>query len=218
MTTSAPNELAPTNSIYLGVVGGQSFIRPDFIPSQWVVDMYDATDFRKQTYLSQRTVEQDGTTYPNIWVVNKYPGNPALFTGAVTNYQHGPIVFRIGEMYMISAESALNIPGGDALTPLNKIRVARNLPASTATGPALNQAVRDERFRELAFEGFRLDDLRRWNEGFTRRSPQNTALLNTGSDFTTQTQPAGSDKFTWGIPTNELTINAAMRGQQNSGW
>lgn len=219
LTTIAPNELANTNAIYLGFIPATGNWRPDFLPSQWVVDMYDDADFRKQVYLDKKTVEQENIEYPNIWVVNKYPGNPALFTGANTNYQHTPIMFRIGEMYTISAESALSVPGSDPLLPLNQLRAARNLPALAGlAGDALTDAVRAERTKELAFEGFRLDDLRRWNLGFTRRDPQNLTLINVGADFNTLSQPAGADKFTWGIPTNEITINQAMEGQQNPGW
>jgi starch-binding outer membrane protein, SusD/RagB family len=219
MFYSAPQELGNTNNIYLGFVPNRTFWNPDFIPSQWVVDLYDNNDFRKNVYFNQLTVQDNnGNDYPNIWLVNKYPGNPDLFTTANTNYQHSAIVFRIAEMYMISAESALSIPGGDALTPLNALRRARNLANFSGTGPVLTQAVREERLRELAFEGLRLDDLRRWKLGFTRRDPQNAGTVLPGSEFTTLSVSANADKFTWGIPTNEITINANMQDQQNSGW
>lgn len=217
LKTTAPNELANTNNIYLGLIPANGNFAPDFLPSQWVVDMYDVADYRKNVYFEQKNVEQNGVVYPGIWAVNKYPGNPALFTAANTNYQHAPILFRIAEMYLISAESASEIPGSDALTPLNALRNARNLPSLVGTtGPALTKAVQDERFRELAFEGFRLDDLRRWNLGFTRNTPQNVNLINTGVDFDTNSKTAGADKFTWGIPTQEITVNPNV--VQNPGW
>ncbi|NVK53294.1 MAG: RagB/SusD family nutrient uptake outer membrane protein [Flavobacteriaceae bacterium] len=217
LKVSNPNELPNVNIIYLGFISATKNFAPDFLPSQWVVDKYDANDFRKNVYFEQKVVEQNAVTYPGVWAVNKYPGNPALYSGN-TNYAHSPILFRIAEMYLISAESALNIPGADALTPLNALRTARNLTALAGiTGPVLTDAVRDERFRELAFEGFRLDDLRRWNLGFTRRLPQNTTLINTGSDFDAMVRTASDPKFTWGIPTLEITANPNI-GQQNAGW
>ena len=216
LKTIQPDETARRNNIYIGLITATGNFAPDFLPSQWVVDMYSDTDHRKSVYFEQKVVEQSKVEYPGIWVVNKYPGNPSLFTGN-TNYQHSPILFRIGEMYLISAESALNISGGDALTPLNQLRTARNLPVLTGIdGTTLTTAVRDERFRELAFEGFRLDDLRRWKLGFTRRLPQNTALINTGADFNTMVRTAEDPKFTWGIPTQEITVNPNM--VQNPGW
>ena len=120
LKTIQPDETARRNNIYIGLITATGNFAPDFLPSQWVVDMYSDTDHRKSVYFEQKVVEQSKVEYPGIWVVNKYPGNPSLFTGN-TNYQHSPILFRIGEMYLISAESALNISGGDALTPLTRI-------------------------------------------------------------------------------------------------
>lgn len=215
---AAPNELASANNIYLGFIGATGNYQPDFIPSQWVIDKYEDADYRKSVYFSPKNVEQEGVVYPNVWLVNKYPGNPNLFTGANSNFQHAPILFRIAEMYLISAESDLNT-GGDPLVRLNQLRQARN--ASTLaglSGNALTEAVRDERSRELAFEGFRLDDLRRWNLSFNRSSPQNLSLINEGPQFDKLSQPAGADKFTWGIPTRDITVNPNLRDQQNPGW
>lgn len=49
---SKPNELANTNSIYLGLQPANGKFVPDFIPSQWVVDKYDNADLRKAVYLN----------------------------------------------------------------------------------------------------------------------------------------------------------------------
>lgn len=208
-----PNELPPTNSIYLGFSAGTGKFTPDFVPSQWVVDKFDNTDFRKNTFFDDKEILIQGSTYPNISLVNKYPGNPSLFTGATTNYAHAPKVFRIAEMYLISAEAAANITGGDILTPLNALRNARNLPSLLAATMA---DVKDERFRELAFEGFRLDDLKRWNEGFTRTNPQNLNFINQGANYNTLSKAAGDDKFVWAIPSNDIIINDKL--VQNPGW
>ncbi|WP_299835981.1 RagB/SusD family nutrient uptake outer membrane protein [uncultured Tenacibaculum sp.] len=216
---SAPNELGRANNIYLGLIAATGNYAPDFIPSQWVIDAYEDADFRKNIYFDQKNVEQEDIVYPDVWLVNKYPGNPTLFTGATSNFQHAPILFRIAEMYLISAESDLNGGLGDPLVRLNQLRQARNASMLTGlSGTGLQDAVRMERFRELAFEGFRLDDLRRWNLGITRRDPQNTTLLQTGTQFDQLTQPAGADKFTWGIPTRDITVNPNLRDQQNPGW
>ncbi|APU09369.1 hypothetical protein A5M85_03455 [Cellulophaga lytica] len=214
---SAPDELpASTGAIYLGYDGGSDTYTPDFLPSQWVVDMFDDNDIRKNVYFTQpATIRLQNGDFSGVYVVNKFPGNPNLFTGAFTNYQHAPKVFRIAEMYLISAEAALNIPGADAATPLNELKVARNLPA--ISNPTM-QDLKDERFRELAFEGFRLDDLKRWGEGFQRRDPQNTSTINLGSGYESLSQPAGADKFIWAIPSRDLTVNPGLKDQQNPGW
>lgn len=217
---SKPNELPNVNSIYLGLVAATGKFTPDFVPSQWVVDMYDNADLRKTVYFEKKTLTIQGTDYANIWLVNKYPGNPALFTAATTNYAHAPKLFRVAELYLISAEAGARAGAATeaaALTRLNSLRTARGLPALVGvTGAALFQAVKDERFRELAFEGFRLFDLKRWQEGVTRKLPQNSSFILTGTNYDVLTIPANDNKFVWGIPTRDLTTNPNL--VQNPGW
>ncbi len=217
---SRPNELPNTNGLYLGFIAATGKFAPDFVPSQWVIDRYDNADLRKAAYYERKLLNIQGIDYPNIWVVNKYPGNPALFTGAATNYAHAPKVFRVAELYLISAEAGARAGAATepaALLRLNSLRVARGIPALAGlSGVSLINAIKDERFRELAFEGFRLWDLKRWNEGFTRSMPQNLNFINVGSNYNTLSIAPGSDKFTWGIPTRDLTTNPNL--VQNSGW
>jgi hypothetical protein len=218
---SLPSELGNANSIYLGLNTQTNKYTPDFVPQQWVVDLYAVGDIRKAAYLEQKPLYIQGVDYPGIWCINKYPGNPALYTAPNTNYQHKPIIFRVAEMYLISAEAAAQTPATEAaaLTTLNLLRVARGETALVGlTGTALMDAIKDERTRELLCEGFRLDDLKRWKMGVTRKTPQNTAFLNPGTDFYEKVVPAGDDKFVWGIPTNDLTTNPNLIDQQNHGW
>ena len=154
-------------------------------------------------------------------MVNKFPGNPALFTSATTNYEQAPKLFRLAEMYLILAEAQFHTTPGAALTTISDLEVARGLDPISGTGlagDALLQEIKDERFRELAFEGFRLDDLKRWHEGFKRRDPQNIDIINVGADFDKKSVDADDDKFTWGIPQNDITVNPNLKGQQNPGW
>lgn len=219
---SKPNELASANSVYLGFQPATSKFIPDFIPSQWVVDKYDNLDIRKNVYFERKLCYFNGADVPNIWLVNKYQGNPLLFTAATTNYQHAPKIFRIAELYLIAAEAAAKQGGANeanALTHLNNLRVARGLPALVGTsGAALMNEIKDERFRELAFEGFRLWDLKRWHEGFTRSAPQNTNIIQVGASYQTLTIAPNDPKFVWAIPTNDMTTNPGLAGQQNTGW
>ncbi len=219
---SKPNELANTNSIYLGFIPATGKFAPDFIPSQWVVDKYDAADLRKNVYFAQKNCYIQGTDYPNIWLVNKYQGNPLLFTGATTNYQQAPKIFRVAELYLISAEAGAKLGGASevaALARLNSLRNARGLTSLVGlTGTALMNEIRDERFRELAFEGFRLYDLKRWHLGFTRSAPQNLNMIQVGSNYNTLAIAADDPKFTWAIPTNDMTTNPNLAGAQNPGW
>lgn len=206
---------------YLGYNPGVPTFTPNFIPTQSVIDLFDNADSRKAVYFQPKHVTISGVVYNNtIQLVNKYPGNPALFTGANTNYQHFVKLFRIGEQYLIAAEAAYFNNGDEtnARKYLNLLRVARGLTATTATGPALFTEIKNERQRELAFEGFRLFDLKRWNEGIVRGTPQNTAPLVVvpATDFISLNKPANFLKIVWGIPANDVVINTNI--VQNDGW
>ena len=215
---SRPNELPNTNAVYLGLIPASGKWAPDFIPSRWVVDTYADSDLRKAVYFEAKNVIMQGIDFPGTFLVNKYPGNPVYFTGANTNYVHEPKAFRIAEMYLIAAEAgatnSTNVAG--ATTALNALRVARGLLPVIATGQALIDAVREERFRELAFEGFRLNDLMRYGQGFTRRDPQNINALTTGADFSSLSIDAANNQFVWAIPTLDVTVNPNI--VQNPGW
>jgi starch-binding outer membrane protein, SusD/RagB family len=212
-------EQANTNgSIYLGFRTSDSRYRPDFMPSQWVLDKYEATDRRKAVYFATLPLSFTvGTTSKTL--VNKFPGNPTLFTTATTNYQHAPKFLRIAEMYLISAEAgAKGSDDADGLAKLNSLRTARGLTALTGLADdALFAEVKEERFRELAFEGFRLWDMKRWHEGFTRNTPQTPAvILSSGTGYTTLSIAADNPKFTWAIPSRDIQVNPNL--VQNQGW
>ena len=217
----APTELANSNAIYLGLRPSDNKYTPDFVPQKWIIDLYADNDIRKNVYLEKKPVIVQGADYPDIWLINKSPGNPELFTAATTNYQHKPKVFRIAEMYLIAAEADAQTPAGEgtALATLNQLKTARGLTALTGvTGTNLMNEIKAERVRELLCEGFRLDDLKRWKMGFSRSTPQNMNLINTGVHYNEKTVSADDPKFVWGLPANDLTTNPNLAGQQNPGW
>jgi starch-binding outer membrane protein, SusD/RagB family len=219
LNASQPNEVPNANNLYLNFNAATGAFDPLYIPSQWVVDMYDPADIRRGTYFMDTSVIIQGNAASGIYLVSKYPGNPQLFTGATSNYEQAPKVFRIAEMYLISAEAAAQSGNASsALSTLNALRAARGVAAigSAISADSVTGAVRAERFRELAFEGFRLDDLKRWNQGFTRHDPQDQNLLVPGPTYTSLSEPAGAPKYVWGIPSNDITINPHL--VQNPGW
>lgn len=211
-----------TNDQYLGFNAGANTFSPNFLPTQAVIDLFDNADFRKDAYFALKHITMQGIVYNNtVRVVNKFPGNPALFTNpTVTNYQHFAKLYRIGEQYLIAAEAAYFNNGDEvnARKYLNDLRVARGLTATTATGAALLTEIQNERQRELAFEGFRLFDLKRWGLGVVRGTPQNTALLTIApaTDYHQLNKPANFPKIVWGIPTNDVIVNTNI--VQNPGW
>lgn len=51
---------------------------PDFIPSQWVLDLYESNDIRKDAYFLCDKVVCGDKSANDIYMLNKYPGNPDL--------------------------------------------------------------------------------------------------------------------------------------------
>lgn len=218
---SAPNELGNTMDLYLRYRPDDGYYAPDWVPEQWVVDQYDVNDIRLEAYLDQKDLYIQGSVYPGIYCLNKYPGNPTLWTGANSNYRNMPKVFRLAEMYLIAAEAGAQNAATEAaaLDALNDLRTARGLTALVGvTGTALMDEVKAERTRELLGEGFRIDDLKRWNMGFSRTAPQNADLIQTGANFDQKVVAAGDDKFVWAIPQRDVTTNPNIADQQNPGW
>jgi len=217
---SHPNELGSSMVPFLGYRAAADDFNPDWIPNQWAVDLFEEGDIRKNVYFGQLPIHIDGIDYydDGLWLVNKYPGNPALYTGN-TNYQHKPKVFRMGEIYMNLAEAQYYVNEANALATLNALRVARGLDAlSGLSGQGLLEAIQEERTRELMFEGWRLDDLHRWGLPVdrTNKPPQHTGPVIPGEDFVSLFREPYHHQMIYAIPSRDLTTNPNM--VQNPGW
>lgn len=188
---------------------------PYYIPSQWVVDLYSASDIRKAAFFKTLPVLEGTMTNPvDMQVLYKFPGNPALKkSDDEISYYNANKVFRSAEAYLISAEARYknNNPTG-AQTVLNQLRSARGEAATTATGAALFTEIKNEWIREFIGEGFRLDNLKRWHDGFTRREPQNTDALITSdpSQYAELSVTADNERWVWEIPSNDRLVNKGI--------
>ncbi len=219
LQASTPSEL-PTSSNsqnFLNYQSGTQRYWPDWIPQQWVVDIYSNDDIRKNVYLKNLPIKIQGTDY-TVYLLNKYPGNPALFTGAISNYQHKPIMFRIAETYLNMIEAQYHTNPSAALTSLNSFRLVRGLGPVSLSGTALYEEIKNERTRELLAEGMRLNDLKRWNDPVVRRTPQNMGpiIVSPANQYHLLNKPANDPKFVWAIPARDMTANPNM--VQNEGW
>ena len=121
---------------------------------------------------------------------------------------------RIAEMYLIRAEANARKASPDIVAgtaDLNALRTARitgYTPVSFADAASLLDAVATERFKELAFEGFRWFDLKRTNQPIARAA--------TDANPAWQNLPANSKLWLLPIPRDELQANPNM--QQNDGY
>jgi hypothetical protein len=145
------------------------------IPTQDMINAYEAGDVRKSVSLAEGFINSTGT-FVSIPYVKKY--NHGFVERGRTD-DNFPII-RYAEVLLMIAE-CLNeqgfAPDGEAFTLLNQIRTRAKLPAKTAANasPALRidsqQAFRDaifqERRVELAFENHRWYDLVRSGKAVT---------------------------------------------------
>lgn len=203
------------------------WFKPQYIPTQECIDMFDDADYRKEAFFlvaADNTCEIGGDFIKTpVYLMNKFPGNPNLQTTAGTkNYRNAFKVFRIAEMYLIAAEAGVQ-GAGDAAKYLNAVRTNRGLEALESVSLA---DVKAERAREMMFEAQRVNDLKRWNDGFdgrTEQSGQNDLgeeliLIERGSMYQELSVNGGDYRFMWPIPSDEIYANQNLLNQQNPGW
>lgn len=171
--------------------------QPDYIPANWLLDLYNKTDdIRFTTYYVETETNQGWTGT----LINKFPTNP-MFDRQGVNM---PKPMRLAEMYLLRAEAYANSDeDGLAAADLDALLSTRitNHAAITLTGQDLKDFIFNERLRELAFEGFYWFDLKRHGFGF-ERVPQ--AYTYTANDLKIT---ADDYRWLWPIPITETNGN-----------
>jgi len=121
---------------------------------------------------------------------------------------------RTAEMYLIRAEAYAKKASPDVtlgaadLNLLRSNRIAGYANQVFASATDLFNAVIEERFKELCFEGFRIFDLKRNNLPVQRLAADASAAW--------QTLPAGDYRFVFPIPNSEILVNPNL--VQNDGY
>lgn len=197
-----------TSTNYGGALGSVFFnydyssYKPDYVPAQWVLDLYESGDGRYNSFFRTATTGfSHGLTWPLLY---KYWGNQDLYAEANLLNVSMPKVFRLSEQYLIRAEAYCNLDTPDyskAGRDLSTLLAARYTSSRTVTLNANNamEIIEEERVKELYMEGFRLQDLKRWGKGF-EREPQDQSLSNGSSLKVTADNPL----FVWPIPQHEI--------------
>ena len=142
-----------THYASLGGVGrGDVLVLPAFS------SQYGATDTRGASTSTPLLYNSTGARRVNA------PG-VALRTGKYTTFGQNIPVIRLAEMYLIRAEAAFRATPSNAAAALRDLNIIRNrVGATPLTLANLTEAtILRERQLELAFEGFRIHDLRRTN-------------------------------------------------------
>jgi len=169
-----------------------------FSPSDKLTSSYSATDIRLNAYIGTT----GGSRYVKKFSTSSRGGN-------VVDLK----VIRIAEMYLIRAEARAELNDLDrSAADINTLRAARIAGYTPITYPDKATAVADillERYKELAFEGFRFFDLKR----------RGLALQRNASDVDSplwQTLAASDKRFVYPIPADEILANPNV--VQNPGY
>lgn len=142
------------------------------------LDLYSDGDKRKELFFSE---------------------NGAMWVGKWNNKFGVVDLFRLAEMYLIRAESNIRLGTSVGASPVedyNAIHTRAGLPAASSV---TLQDILLERRLELAFEGFRIHDVRRLHENVA-------------------SYPYDDPRLVFPIPARELDANPSLRGEQNPGY
>lgn len=200
---------------------------PLFYPTKSLVSLYESSDIRKKAFFTVGYVaysSAEGLSVGAAYLLNKYPGNPALKKSSGENtYYNSYKLFRIAEAYLIAAEAYYR--AGDetnALKVLNQLRTARGASELKSTGTELFNDIKDEWTREFVGEGYRLDGLKRWHDGMKRgtaqydlgvKNPDPSSIADfiyQRDNFTGLSVDASNKRWLWEIPTNDRIADPAI--------
>ena len=122
-------------------------------------------------------------------------------------------IFRFADVLLMYAELEKDV------APLNRVRARVGLPAANGYS---EEALRNERRWELAFEGSRWDDLRRWGIAAEALSKQNGQVMyNQGQkvnmNFSNYAARYNATKGFYRIPKSQIDLSGGEY-KQNAGW
>ncbi len=194
--------------VFLSFNNDYTYYYPDYVPAQWVLNLYTSGDMRYSSYFATLTTGYDhALTWP---LLIKYYGNQE-FISYVIYHVVMPKPFRLAEQYLIRAEAYCRQENPNfSLASKDLTTLRENRFTSGGGSIALSQEnfieeIANERVRELFMEGHRLQDIKRWGnlyrggEGFTREQQNHT--LEAGSTLSVK---ANDPRFVWPIPQHEL--------------
>ena len=137
----------------------------EYDPSPAAKTVMNYTTGKKQSNQDTRIVNQYSSYTGLLWK----KGIDASWT-VDQKVEQDYIIMRYADVLLIYAEAMAQQDGGlkEALNALNEVRARVDLPAvSASTKTEFMKLLRRERMIELAFEGHRFWDLRRWGLGTT---------------------------------------------------
>ena len=173
--------------------------RSTYRPTSDLIALYQPGDIRPASYygvIGGRTV------------VTKYLGKGSATDGLV-NWK----AYRVSEMYLILAESLYTTNQTAARNALDQLRSNRIIGYTSVgeTGTALLTAIRTERRKEMAFEGYRFYEYKRLGNLAINRVGCGVGSLSNICSLS-----SSSRAWAWPIPQNEIIANPNI--QQTPGY
>ena len=217
-------------------------------PTQNLVEAYEDGDIRMAA-----TVAKNGEMWPNAntqpletftggvnglpnvnatttsYYLKKYVDGTTQIGGSGENsFYHVWVTFRLAEFYLNYAECLLNLSDKSGFTmtaaqAINTVRKRAGL-ADLSDAEATIDACKHERFVELAFEGHRFFDVRRWKEGdkyfktiYGLEITKNADDTFNETPKTVQTRQWNDKMYLFPIPQSEILKSGNVL-TQNPGW
>ncbi len=182
--------------------------RASYRPTTNLLGLYDAVnDVRYTSYYRNLLRGANRNTTPARIVLIKYDAKAANISkpDGIVNFK----AIRTGELYLIRAEANARL-GFDAIAmaDLNTLRAARitGYADQSLSGPALLDAIAEERRKELTAEGHRFFDLKRTTRTINR--------ITNCTSFCT----LGPTAREWAMPIPQSELLANENAEQNSGY
>lgn len=162
---NATSEMCWLTVMYASLSGAG---RGDYEIQQVFLDRFGPLDLRGM----YQDDTQEGYTIDNITKMYYKGVGTILNAGGINtakwgNYYRNIPLIRLAEMFLIRAEANFEDPGTDIgpNTPTQDINIVRaRANAALYVVPVGRNEIRNERYLELCWEGFRLHDLKRWKQ------------------------------------------------------
>lgn len=185
-----------------------------YAPSFKLIDQFGTVaqrqdDIRFARYIRYDQARQNASNgVKSAYLVQKYVGGNSSYPGLT------PIkLFRTGEMYLIRAEAEAERNNNSAaaadLNALRNARIHNYANASFADKQSVINAIYNERFKELAFEGHRFFDLKRRSLPIERTTQD---AINTSGAVRLNPTDA---QYCFPLPADEIAVNRNITQNPN---
>lgn len=136
--------------------------RSDFAITTVLFDKYESGDLRGKVQEGLDEDSDEGDINSMYYAGFGNDNSGGIFCAKWLNFDRNMTFIRLAEMYLTRAEANFNNASETGDSPINDIKVIRDRAGVTTPDAIDLEFIRNERIRELIFEGQRLHDYKRW--------------------------------------------------------